>query len=338
MPHEYGWLLTIFFVLVGFALLAKGAAWMVAGSVQIARRLGVTTLVIGLTVVAFGTSAPEIVVSARAADQGEPSISLGNVLGSNIANIGLVLGVCAIVLPAVLQQRLARREMLWLFASLAALWMITCDRTITRFEAGALLILFLIYNAHVFLTARRKRGQAVEELVEVVKELEEERLKRPGLWLALGIASILIGAEVALLGAKSAAVKLGIPPSVIGLTVIAVGTSLPELAAGLGGALKGETDISIGNVVGSNVFNLMAVIGIVGIIQPFDPRHPAVENPALLEDAMSQALGEDLWVVLAFSLAAVLLPVIAHGRRGRAKGVVLLLAYAGYTVWLFTSR
>jgi len=138
-------------------------------------------------------------------------------------------------------------------------------------------------------------------------------------------------------GAEGGALRIGIPSSVVGLTVVAIGTSLPELAAGLGGALKGETDISLGNVVGSNVFNLVAVIGIVGLVQPFDPANPGIADKEALDTAFAQALSEDFFVVLAFSLAAILLPRIAPG-SGRAKGALLLFAYALYTLWLFKSR
>ncbi len=338
MPQDPSWFLLVIYLVGGFALLAKGASWLVGGSSTVARRFGVSVLVVGLTVVAFGTSMPEIVVSGRAAGKGNVSFALGNVLGSNIANIGLVLGASAVVLPAVLQSKLSSRETLWLFVSLAILWWFACDRAITRLEAGIFLGVFVLYNAHVFTTARRGTSVAVDELKEVVQEIADDGLKRPWLWVVLGIAAISVGAFLAVEGAEIAAVRLGVPQSVAGLTVAAVGTSLPELAAGLGGAIRGESDISVGNVVGSNVFNLMAVVGIVGLIQPLDPAHPDVEDPIALENDFGQALGEDLWVVLAFSLAAVFLPFIAHGRRGRAKGVVLLLAYGSYTVWLFSSR
>jgi cation:H+ antiporter len=337
MPQD-SWIFLIAYLLVGFALLARGAGWLVGGSSQIARRFGVSILVVGLTVVAFGTSMPEIVVSGVAATQGNVALSLGNVLGSNIANIGLVLGASAMVLPAVLQSKLAPREVLWLFTSLAVLWWFAGDGAISRSEAAVFLGVFTAYNVHVFATARRGATTAIDELTEAADELEEKVLKRPWLTLAIGIVAISLGGYLAVLGAEGAAIQLGMPQAVAGLTIAAIGTSLPELAAGLGGAFKGDSDISIGNVVGSNVFNLLAVIGIVGIIQPLDPAHPNVGNPTGVEEAFAQALSEDLWVVLAFSLFAVLLPYIAHGRAGRTKGAALLAAYVIYTAWLFVSR
>lgn len=337
MPQD-NWFLLIAYLVVGFVLLAKGADWLVGGSSQVARRLGVSVLVIGLTVVAFGTSMPEIVASGVAATGGNVAMSLGNVLGSNIANIGLVLGASAVVLPAVLQSKLKPREVTWLFVSLGVMWWLSSDGAITRLEAFGFLAVFAVYNVHVFASSRRSTTTAIDEYTERVDEIEGEHLKRPGLWLAIGIVAISLGGWLAVLGAEGGAYKLGMPQAVAGLTVVAIGTSLPELAAGLGGAFKGESDISIGNVVGSNVFNLMAVIGIVGVIQPLDPAHPNVDDPAEVELAFSKALSEDLWVVLAFSALAVLLPYVARGRAGRAKGATLLVAYVAYTVWLVVSR
>ena len=264
MPTEPHWLLILVYLGSGFLLLAKGADWLVGSSSQIARRIGVSTLVVGLTVVALGTSAPEIVVSALAATEGKVDLSLGNVLGSNVANVGLVLGASALVLPKVLESRLPAREVFWFFAALAVTWWVAGDRAITRMESAFLLVVFVLYNAHVLITAR--------EGADVVQAAGEYRL--PAVWVAIGIASIVFGAKLVVMGAESGALRLGIPASVVGLTIVAVGTSLPELAAGLGGALKGESDISIGNVIGSNVFNLVGVIGIVGLVQPLDPRAP----------------------------------------------------------------
>lgn len=329
MPDQPDWMMILVYLAAGFVLLGKGADWMVDGSCDVARRMGISTLVIGLTVIAFGTSAPEVVVSGLASWQGQGDISLGNVLGSNVANIGLVLGASAVVLPKVLESSLSRRELLWLFLSLAILWFIASDGAIVRFEAAFLLAVFGVYNVHILITAR--------EDVEVM-QIESARKGPPWAWMVAGVFSIAVGAYLVVDGAEAGALRLGIPPSVVGLTVVAVGTSLPELAAGVGGALKGQSDISIGNVVGSNVFNLMAVVGIAGLIQPLDPEHPRIQDPGALGRTFEQALGEDFWVVAAFSLAAGLLPALLPGKGGRAKGALLLVAYAAYSLWLFGSR
>ena len=328
MPTEPHWLAIIVFLAAGFLLLAKGADWLVGSSTQIARRVGVSTLVVGLTVIAFGTSAPEIVVSALAANEGKVDLSLGNVLGSNVANIGLVLGACAVVLPKVLESKLAAREVLWLFLSLGILWWIAQDRVIVRREAAFLLLAFAIYNAHVLITARQG-GQVVEAVGEY---------RRPVLWTLIGLISIVLGAKLVVMGAEDGAARLGVPKSVVALTVVAIGTSLPELAAGLGGAIKGESDVSLGNVVGSNVFNLLAVIGIVGLVQPLDPSDPGIADVDAMDRAFRMAMGEDIWVVAGFSLFVVFLPYLGGSKGGRLKGAILLLAYGTYTFWLYTSR
>lgn len=327
MPEEPRWLLIFAFMGAGFFFLFKGAGWLVSGSSQIARRFGVSVLVVGLTVVAFGTSAPEIVVSSFAALEGKPDISLGNVLGSNIANVGLVLGACALVLPRVLESRQKPRELLWLFGSLGLLWWLASDFDITRVDAVILLGAFVLYNVNVLLSPR---GAPVHS------EAKED--KRSYMHVLLGILFVAVGAKFVVMGAESGAARLGIPASVIGLTVVAVGTSLPELAAGLGGAFKGDSDISLGNVVGSNVFNLLAVIGIVGLIQPLDPRVFEGAGAEGLHSAFAGALNRDFPVVLGFSVVAVVLPWIGGGTGGRAKGAFLLLAYVAYTGWLYASE
>ncbi len=329
--EEPTWLILSVYLVAGFVLLAKGADWLVGGSSGLARRIGVSTLAIGLTVVAWGTSAPEVVVSSLAAYQGQSAISLGNVLGSNVANIGLVLGACAIVLPGVLEQRLRAREMSWLFASLIALWVACADGSLVREEAALLLGLFVIYNAILFITARREPTPKYEQLdtSSTGKDL--------GLTL-LGMVGVVLGAKLVVMGAEGGALRLGVDQRVVGLTVVAVGTSLPELAAGLGGAFKGETDISIGNVVGSNVFNVLAVLGIVGLVRPLDEASmPTPEAVTELNAAFAGALSKDFYIVLGFSLAAVMLPYLGGARGGRLKGFALLLAYGIYSASLFVE-
>ncbi|MEO0649192.1 MAG: calcium/sodium antiporter [Planctomycetota bacterium] len=327
MPTEPTWLSVSLFLVAGFVLLAKGADWLVSGSSSIARRFGVSTLAIGLTVVAWGTSAPEVVTSSMAALEGQSALSLGNVLGSNIANIGLVLGACAIVLPAVMQQKLVRRDFVWLFGSLAALWIVASDGAITRVDAGILLALFLVYNGILFFTARDAAAAATEDQLST---------GRATLTTAVGMVGVALGAWLVVQGATQGAGMLGVDQRIVGLTVVALGTSLPELAAGLGGAFRGEADISIGNVVGSNVFNVLAVLGIVGLVRP-------LEADAMPDDAARQelaaafegSLSVDLPMVLGFSIAAVLLPHLGGPRSGRLKGMILLGAYGVYTARLY---
>lgn len=319
------WTAIALFLAAGFVLLAKGADWLVGGGTSIARRLGVSTLVVGLTVVAWGTSMPEVVVSVMAAWRGEVGISLGNVLGSNIANIGLVLGASALVLPSVLEAAMRPRELCWLFASLGALWAASADSAITRVEAALLLALFAAHNLHLWYTAR--------EAGFVAEEPPEREPRAPVLRVLGGVAAISIGAHLVVQGAQAGALRLGVSELVVGLTVVAVGTSLPELAAGLGGAFKGETDISLGNVVGSNVFNVLAVLGLVGVVRPLVPE----SDGTALADAFGQALRADFPAVLGFSVGAAVLPWLPG--RGRAKGALLLLGFLAYvTLRVVTTR
>ncbi len=335
-PQDPAWLLLAVYLVSGFLLLAKGADWLVGGSSRIAARLGVSTLAIGLTVVAWGTSAPEVVVSSLAAYQGQSAISLGNVLGSNVANIGLVLGACAMVLPKVLESRLSLRDGFWFFASIAALWIACADGALGRGEAGLMLVMYGAYSVLLWFTARSGAAQGHVPIEEPAAE--GERRWPAGLEAFIGFLAVALGAKLAVMGAEGGAGRLGVDERIVGLTVVAIGTSLPELAAGMGSALRGEADISIGNVVGSNVFNLIAVLGIVGLVRPLEPAAmPDPESVAELQAAFAGALSKDFYVVLGFSVAALLLPYVGGAKGGRWKGLALLVAYVVYTVSLFSE-
>ncbi len=325
---QAAWPVLLLVLLVGFALLAQGAHWLVDGGARLASRMGMSTLVVGLTVVAWGTSAPEVVVSGMAAARGSVASALGNVLGSNLANIGLVLGCCAVVLPKVLEGRINTRELLWLGLSLALLWYFCLDHVVTRFEGLILLLLFAVYTWQVWFSAR-----------DTPRGASEYDSRHPIIGVVVGSLAITAGAWLALESGSAGALRLGIDELLVGLTVLALGTSLPELAAGLKSAFQGHSDISIGNVIGSNVFNTLAVIGIASLIHPFekDPSAPA-EQGAALDAAFEDALRYDFPAVLAFSAALILTPGIA-GRlsgMGRFKGFVLLGMYATY--WLLRER
>ncbi len=321
------WLAISIQLAAGFLLLTKGADWLVSGSSRIARRLGVSVFVIGLTIVAWGTSAPEVVVSAAAAYQGNSAIALGNVLGSNVANLGLVLGASAFVLPRVLETQLQARDLLSFFGSIAILWWFSLDSALSRVECAVLLLLYGLYTLSLIFTRN----------AEVLETIPESKTKLPA-WLesVLGFAAVLFGAQLTVQGATQGAGLLSIDERVIGLTVVAVGTSLPELAASLGSALKGESQLSLGNVIGSNVFNLMAVLGIVGLVRPLEnSAMPDAAAVAELESAFRGILGLDFYVVLGFSLATIAVIALGGAKFGRLKGLILLVAYALYTVSLF---
>jgi cation:H+ antiporter len=337
------WFLISFYIVLGFIALGKGADWLVGGGTVVARRFGVSTLVIGLTVVAWGTSLPEVVVSTGAAMDGSAAMALGNALGSNIANIALVLGACAVVLPAVLEGRLGHRESFWMLASLGSLWGLCADGALSRIDGVVLLVIFAVHTADVFRQARREaKAGKVDGNVKVLEHIGERAehwFKHPFVETALGMVAIALGAWLVVRGARAGALRLDVSEYVISLTIVALGTSLPELAAGLGGALKGERDISLGNVVGSNVFNVLAVMGITAIVHPLDAlleRGLGNElGAASIEEAFSAALGEVFPLTLAFSLFLVALPFIGGARFGRLKGALLLVIYAAYSLRLY---
>jgi len=307
-------------LVLGFLFLARGADALVDGSATLAGRMGIRPLIVGLTVVAWGTSLPEVVVSTLAAVEGKPASSLGNVLGSNVANIGLVLGVSAWILPSTLLGRARPREIVWLLGSLGLLWYLCADRLLDRREAGFLLAAFLGYTAILLLFG--SRGLAVE----AAQDVAQHRTRYPWPAVLLGSAAIALGAKLVIFGAEGLAARIGMPDRVVGLTIFAVGTSLPELAAGVASALKGQHEIGYGNVVGSNVFNALSVMGIAATVQPFE----GAESHAM----MGQALATDFPVTIAFSVVLAALPFLFKSTAGRLPGALLVLGYAGYVAFV----
>ena len=304
---------------LGLLLLVKGADWLVDGGVSIARRLGLSPIMIGLTIVAWGTSLPELVVSTLAASEGRPGLALGNALGSNVANIGLVLGATAFIMPAVLGKPMRARETGWLFASVLGLaGVLLWERGVSQLGGGLLVGLFVIHNLHLWKTSDT--------------DTEEEPLpkgqgimRKAGALVIVSCVAVAVGAELTVTGAEAIARSLGVSDRVIGLSIVAIGTSLPELAAGIASALKGQTEIGLGNVVGSNVFNVLVAGGAAGIVQPFGA---SVADSALVEETLSS----DIPLVLAFSLAAATLPRL-DAARGRWMGAMLLLSYVAF-LWI----
>ncbi len=300
-------------LVLGLALLVKGADWLVDGGVRIAGRLGMSPVMVGLTIIAWGTSLPELMVSTLAAADGRPGLALGNALGSNIANIGLVLGVTAILLPGVLGKALRLRESGWLLASLLGLFLVLQWQGGVSFVGGWLLIgLFVIHNIHLWKTA--KSGHEEEP-----QPKGDGAMRRALLLVITASVSVAIGAELTVTGAEAIARTMGVSDRVIGLSVVAIGTSLPELAAGIASALKGQTEIGLGNVVGSNVFNVLVAVGAAGVVQPF------------AGESADAALWQDLPAVLLFSFAAIVLPRLGPSKRW--KGVTLAAAYGAF-LWI----
>ena len=305
----------ILFIVLGLAALFGGGTALVRGASDLARGFGVSPLWIGLTVVAFGTSAPELVVSSLAAARDQGPIALGNVLGSNIANIGLILAVSALIRPIVVESRLLRADLPVLAAVSLGVAALLFDGELGRVAGGVLVVVLL---AWIVIGARMASNTDV--LVEEAAELlPEKRLA----WAAsigfvlLGLVLLVVGAEALVRGAVSIARDLGMSETWIGLTVVAIGTSLPELATSIVAASRGQSDVAVGNVVGSNVFNSTGILGIAALVRP------------LRDPALGVA---DLAMMLA--LALVLIPLArTRGTISRREGAVLLVVYVIYIGW-----
>ena len=310
-------------VVAGFGLLVWGAERFVVGAAASARLLGVSPLLIGLTIVGFGTSAPEILVSMVASMQGNPGLAIGNAIGSNITNIALILGTTALVVPLAVNSLTMRREMPILIGTTLFAWLLLGDGELGFRDGLALLVGLLVMLGSVIyvgLTSRSKDPLATEYAAEIPTDMS---LGKALLWLLAGGLVLLAGSRLLVWGSVEIAQHFGVSDLVIGLTIVALGTSLPELAASIASALKNEPDIAIGNVIGSNMFNLLAVLGIPGILSPgsIDP----------------DVLSRDMPIMV--TLTVVML-VMAYGFRGkgrinRLEGTLLLLAYVSYQTLLY---
>lgn len=313
----------LFLVAAGFVLLFVGGEGLVRGAVAIAERLGISKLLIGLIVVGFGTSMPELLVSVNAALNGAPEIALGNVVGSNIANVLLILGVAAVTAPILRWQRTAVREaFVAVLVSLLAFALVH-GAVITRMEGIAMLVALAGYLiASYWLERWDPETKAFQHEAEAFEGI---LIARPRLapFLALGgIAALIFGADLLVEGAVSIARDFGVPDSVIGLSLVAAGTSLPELATALVAAIRRESDVVLGNVIGSTIFNILAVLGVTVVIHPIevDTRFGELDTPVMLG-------------------ASVLLLALLCARKtiGRLWGTAMLAAYAGYMVFLFSN-
>jgi len=316
--------MTTLMFLGGLVALIAGANLLVRGASKLALSLGLSPLVVGLTVVAFGTSAPEIAVSVGAAMDGNTGMAVGNVVGSNIFNVLFILGVSALIAPLVVHAQVVRQEVpIMIGASLVVLVM-ALDARLSPFESGLLLALLVGYT--VFLVRQsRHQTQATEE--EYADELPppapgawDSRLPAQLLLIVVGLALLVVGSQWLVDAATTVARSLGVSDLVIGLTIVAAGTSMPEVATSVMAAIKGERDIAVGNVVGSNVFNLLGCLGLAGLVGNGLPVPAA-------------ALNFDLWVMTAVALAC--LPVFMTGREiARWEGGLFLAYYVAYTAWL----
>jgi cation:H+ antiporter len=313
-------------VVAGIALLAGGGELLVRGAVSLARALGISTAVIGLTVVAIGTSMPELSVSLLAAVAHQPDIAVGNIVGSNIFNIAVILGLAALFLPLIVHMNAVRLEWPVMFVTAALFVLLARDGVIDRLEGGFFLVVLTIFMAYVLRVARTdvtpadaaEFGAALDHLVP---RSRTRRLALDTFALVGGLVMLAAGARSLILGGTAIAEALGVSQRIIGLTIAAAGTSLPELSASLVAARRGQADIALANVLGSNIFNVLGIIGAVSVVTP------QVVNPRFI--------ASDDWWMLGLSL--LLLPLMLTGRRiTRREGVVLLLVYAAYLASLGT--
>ncbi|MFU8836963.1 MAG: calcium/sodium antiporter [Thiohalomonadaceae bacterium] len=310
-------------VISGFALLVWGADRFVIGASAMARNLGVSPLIIGLTIVGFGTSAPEMLVSAVAAWQGNPAMGVGNALGSNITNMALVLGLTAMIAPMAVSSVTLKREFPVLVLIMALALVLLFDLKLGLLDGLILLVGTLLLMAWmVWLGLRERNGDPMES--EFAEQIPTQMpMRKAVFWLLLGGVILLASSRILVWGAVNIAEWFGVSDLIIGLTIIAIGTSLPELAASIMSALKGEHDIAIGNVLGSNMFNLLAVLAMPGLIAP-----------SLLS---SEVLTRDFAVMAGLTL---MLLVMSYGFRGpgrinRLEGGILLFAYLAYLGLLY---
>jgi len=313
-------------VVFGLALLVWSADRFVDGAAATARHLGMPALLIGMVVVGFGTSAPEMVVSTLASLQGNPGIALGNAYGSNIANIALILGLTALVSPIVVHSQILRKELPVLTAvsvlAAAQLW----DGHLSRLDAIVLLGVFAGLMGWSIFQGMRERSDTLG--VEMEQELVAHPMPLPRalVWLVVGLLLLIVSSRILVWGAVSIAQALGVSDLVIGLTIVAIGTSLPELASSLIAVRKGEHDLALGNVIGSNLFNTLAVVGIAGTIHPLD--------------VPPELLTRDMAVMGALTVSLFIIGYGFRGRKGRInriEGAVLLTVFLGYTGYLVST-
>ncbi|MDG1850539.1 MAG: calcium/sodium antiporter [Gammaproteobacteria bacterium] len=303
--------------IAGLCILYFGGETLVRGAVALASRFGLSSLAIGLTVVAFGTSAPELAVSLNAGLNNASDIALGNVIGSNIANLGLILGLSAVISPLLVQAKIIRLDAPIMLASVLLFAVFLVDNQIGRLEGIILSTGLIAYIAFTFIQARKEPEVIQEEFLQGVPQTRGRLSIDLGL-VILGLGLLVLGGKLLVLAAVTIALQLGMSEAVIGLTIVALGTSLPELTATLVAARRGYGDIAIGNIIGSNIFNMLGILGITTLVTPLES-------------------GNILWGdILCMTLLSLLtyLFLFTRGKLERSEGVILVLIYCAYTFWL----
>ena len=319
-------LLAIVAVIVGLAVLVWSADKFVDGAVGVAEFCGMSTLLIGMVVVGFGTSAPELTVSAISASQGNPELALGNAYGSNIANIALILGATALVSPILMQRSVLRGDLPILLAVSVLSIILVWDGSVARWNG---ILLLAVFAAAMAYSIRRELRKAKLEKSENqsgnvdIAEPKKASLGKSVFWLLLGLVLLVVSSRALVWGAVEIARTLGVSDLLIGLTIVAIGTSLPELASSIAAARKGENDLALGNIIGSNLFNTLAVVGIAATISPMDEIEKAVTY-------------RDMPLMITLTVALIVLGFRrkGDGRLNRIAGAILLAVYIGYLALL----
>ncbi len=320
-------LMTFVYLIAGLVLLVAGAEVLVRGAAKLAAQFGIPPLVIGLTVVAFGTSAPETAVSVQSAFNGSGDLAIGNVIGSNIANVLLILGLTALIAPLIVSRQLIRLDVPIMIGASLLTFGLAWDGSLSRLDGALLFAGVLAYTGFLIYSARKDKGGDDDEFA---KEFGLDEAPKPYAWainlglIIAGLVLLVTGSNFLVEGAVTLARALGISELVIGLTVVAVGTSLPELATSILAAIKGERDIAVGNIVGSNIFNLLCVLGLASLV-----------SPAAIS-VSPNALAFDFPVMIAVAVAC--LPIFFAGYRiNRWEGLLFLAYYVAYTLYLILS-
>ncbi len=309
-------------IVSGLALLIWSANRFVDGSAELARKYSVPPLLIGIVIIGFGTSFPEMMVSAFAALEGNPGLALGNAYGSNIANIALIIGVTAVIAPIAVHSDAVRREIPILLGITGLTVAQLYDGALSRIDAVVLFAVFLALIGWSVREGFRNREDSFGQEVEEHYPQQAGGTGKPLFWAIAGLVVLILSSRLLVWGAVEVAGALGVSDLLIGLTIVAVGTSLPELASSLSAALKKQPDLALGNILGSNLFNTLVVVGIAGIIEPM-----AVPPEILSRDIIVVALATVLLLVFCFSFRG-------QGRITRPKGAILLFTYIGYNFWL----
>ncbi len=314
--------MSVFYVVAGLALLVIGGDFLVRASVGLSFKLKISKLVIGMTVVSFATSAPELLVSLQAAFDGITDIALGNVIGSNIANIGLVLGITAIISPLAVDRDFYRLNWpMMMLVSFALYYFLKNDELLSALEGGILFVALIVFLVILIRSSRKSIKANLDEVDDALAEVSNFKIVA---WLLIGAAGLYFGSEWLVKGAKQLASAVGVSDYAISVTVIAIGTSVPELAASVIAALKREKAISLGNLIGSNIFNIASVLGLTAIIKPIavNPKTPEILSTNIF------------WMI---GFAAILVPLILVPKRFEIDRLKGMLLFGAYMIFIFLA-